>query len=75
MKKIKENKVLSAVVFAILASIVGTIVYPLVDKIMCKNLFHTTFYYSEWKHIVQPVIVSIFVAFLVYLPFFSCKNK
>lgn len=75
MNKIKENKILSAIVFFVLASILAVIVRPLLDWFMCENIFHTKFYYAEWKHVVQPVVIAFLVAFLVYLPLISCGCK
>ena len=74
MRKIRESKLIGTLVFTLMAAIVGIILRPVLDWLMCKYIFHTKFYYAEWKHIVQPVVVAIFVGVVVYLPFFSSRK-
>lgn len=74
MKKIKENKWLYTLVFAIATSIMGIILYPLFDYLLCKFITNSEFIYSVHQHIFQPILFGFIIAIVLYAPIFH-KNK
>lgn len=75
MKKISENKLLYALCFAIATSIMGMILYPLFDYLLCKFITHSQFTYSVHQHIIEPIIFGFIVAIVLELPFLNKKDK
>ena len=74
MKKQKNSKWLKVLIFWIAVSVLGIIIYPLYDLLLCKFITDSKFFYSEYHHLVQPVLFGTFVSLVVYLPLTS-KNK
>lgn len=75
MQKIKENKWLYILAFAIATSIMGIILYPLFDYVLCKFITNSQFIYSVHQHIVQPILFGFIIAIVLYVPILNKKNK
>ena len=63
MKKI--DKVKFFIAFFLLIAVVGVIMFPLVEWIICKVFTHTAFTYSAVEHIVKPVGIALVVSAVV----------
>ena len=68
-----KNKYLYTLLLGIVTAIIGVILFPLFDFLICKFFTHTTFVYSVVKHIVEPTIFGFLMAIVLYFPF--KKNK
>lgn len=75
MKKIKENRWLYTLCFAIATSIMGIILYPLFDYLLCKYITNSQFVYSAYQYIVQPILFGFIVSFVIYAPLFNRNKK
>ena len=75
MKKIKDNKWLYTICFAIATSIMGIILYPLFDYLLCKFITNSQFVYSIHQHIVQPILFGIIISVILYAPIFNRNKK
>ena len=49
MDKLKKNKILYIIIFGLTVGIMGFIIYPLLDYIICKFITHTKFVYTTMK--------------------------
>ena len=74
MRKIKENKWLYTLTFAIATSIMGIILYPLFDYLLCEFITKSKFVYSIHQHVFQPILFGFIIAILLYAPLFN-KRK
>ena len=75
MKKISENKWLYTLCSAVAISIMGIILYPLFDYLLCKYITNSEFSYSVHQHIIQPVLFGCIIAFVLYAPIFKRNKK
>ena len=58
MKKIERGSVKYLALLVLLTAIWGMILYPLLDLLYCKVITHSTFEYSYFNHIVQPIMFA-----------------
>ena len=52
MKKLLENKYFVAFFMGIVTAVIGIILYPLFDILICKFITKSVFEYSVTKHII-----------------------
>ncbi len=73
MKKLLENKYFVAFFMGIVTAVIGIILYPLFDILICKFITKSVFEYSVTKHIIEPTIFGFAMGIILYFPF--NKNK
>ena len=73
VEKVKKNRALKILFNALGTAIAGIIIWPLLDLILCNWITRTTFVYSVYEHIVQPIIFGFIVSFIVDI-FFIKRN-
>lgn len=73
LEKMENNKILYCLVYSIMTAIIGLIVWPLLDLIVCKFITNSSFIYSVHQHIIQPVVFGIIMG--IMFTFTNKKNK
>ncbi len=63
---------LYALVYGATTAIMGIILYPLFDLILCKFITNSNFVYSAHQHITQPVLFGFFMG--IVLTFINSKK-
>ena len=75
MKKVYENRGLFVLVYGAATAIMGFIIYPLLDLLMCKFITHSTFKYTLADHIISPLIFGFVFAFVYSFGMIKGKKK
>ena len=55
MEKLKKNKFLYIIVFGLIVGVVGMIIYPIFDLIICKIFTNTKFVWNVYNYIIKPL--------------------
>lgn len=74
MEKLKKNKVLYIIVFGLIVGVVGMIIYPILDIVICKFITHTKFVWSVYNHIIKPLNFGM-VFSIIYCLLFVFRKK
>ena len=74
MKKLKKNKVLYIIVFGLIVGVVGMIIYPILDLIICKFFTNTKFVWSVYNYIIEPFGFGMIFS-IVYCVLFEFRKK
>ena len=76
MKKIERDSILYLVLQSLTTAIMGIIIWPLFDLILCKFITNSKFVYSIHNHIIQPIIFGIIISIVFWVSEkHSKKNK
>ena len=71
MEKIERGTKKYLIVLILAVAVCGMILYPLFDFILCKYITKSTFEYSVYKHVIQPILF----AFIYGVTFWSIDKK
>lgn len=74
MEKLKKNKLLYIIVFGLIVGVVGMIIYPIFDLIICKFFTNTKFVWSVYNYIINPLEFGM-VFSIVYCLLFEFRKK
>ena len=73
MKNLNENRGLFIFAYGISTAIMGMVIYPLFDFLLCKFITNSTFKYTVADHVIEPITFG-FIFALVY-SFVVIKKK
>lgn len=75
MKKLENNMILYMLVYGLATAIMGLIIWPLFDWILCKFITNSPFEYSVRNHIIQPVTYGIIMGIVFWFARPKKKDK
>ena len=67
MKNLKSGTVKYLVVLIVLVAIIGMIINPLFDLLICKFFTNSDFNYSVVDHIVEPIIFAFIFGIIIWI--------
>ena len=67
MKNIERGSIKHLVTQIVSLIIAAMIIYPLFDFIWCKLINHTTFSYSVFDHIIEPIIFGVICGTVMWI--------
>ena len=67
MRKIEKNSVLYCFLEILTVSVMGIILWPLLDFLYYKFITNSEFTYSVFKHVVEPIIFGCFFGVLSWV--------
>lgn len=73
MKKLENNMLLYILVYGLTTAIMGLIIWPGFDFLICKFITKSTFTYSVQNHILQPAIYGMMMGIVFW--FVKPKTK
>ena len=74
MEKLKKNKILYIIVFGLIVGVVGMIMYPVLDLIVCKFITNTKCVWNVYNHIIKPFEFGMIFSIIYCLLFVFRKN-
>lgn len=74
MNKLKKNKILYIIIFCLTVGIMGFIIYPLLDYMICKFITHSKFVYTIHDYIIRPLEFGMIFSVL-YCLLFEFRKK
>ena len=64
MKKLEEKRSTFILAYGLITSIIGLIIYPVLDLFFCKFITNSKFEYSVSSHVLSPITFGIFFSII-----------
>lgn len=67
MRNVKFGSMKHLVIQIVAICVVGIILYPLFDLVLCNFITHSVFHYSIHSYIIQPIIFGIIMGTVIWI--------
>jgi uncharacterized membrane protein len=75
MSKKIENVKTQAIIYFVSVFIASLVLFPLLDLFWTNVITHSEFQYNANEYIIQPLIFSVIITLVLYVPLVTRHNK